>query len=379
MNIVFCTDSLNTVGGVPAVTIRKANALADVPGNKVWIITCCDNSLLSFFPVSDKVNLMGIKCMNNYPSPKNWFYLPLQVVHLRRSIKAIFRQIEPDIVVSAPRIEKWIVASLKGKWCKIIEYHNRKHYRIMKADSLSKKIGAYITDFFNYCVITKCFDRIVVLTNEDKDTNWKRNDKVVVIPNPSSSQPLHGSPLEAKRVIAIGRLVKEKNLSSLISAFAYVKDRFPDWKLDILGEGYERPSLEKQIAFLSLEDSVFLRGTQTNVPDWLLGSSIFVMTSRYEGLPLVLLEAINYGLPVVSYAFSCGPRDVISDGQNGFLVPEGDEKALAYRICQLIEDNELRKRMGAAAFERAKDFSIEKIMNKWMSLFKELTFYNSTT
>ena len=379
MNIVYCTDSLNKVGGVPAITIRKANALAEIPGNKVWIITCCDNSLMSSFPVSDKVNLLGIRSMNNYPFPINWFYLPLQIVHLRQKIKVFFQQIDPDIVVSTPRIEKWIVASLKGKWRKVIEYHNRKHYRIVKVDSLSKKIAAYITDFFNYCVNAKCFDRIVVSTNEDKNTNWKSNDRVIVIPNPSSIQPLHGSLLEAKRVIAIGRLVKEKNFTSLIRAFAYVKDRFPDWKLDILGEGYERQSLEKQIALLSLENSVFLRGTQTNLPDWLLGSSIFVMTSRCEGLPLVLLEAINYGLPVVSYAFSCGPKDVISNGQNGFLVSEGDEKALAYRICQLIEDNELRKRMGAAAFERAKDFSIEKIMNMWMSLFNELTSYNSTT
>ena len=102
------------------------------------------------------------------------------------------------------------------------------------------------------------------------------------------------------------------------------------------------------------------------------------MTSLYEGLPLVMLEAINHGLPVVTYDFSCGPRDVITDGLNGFLVPGCDEKALASRICQLIEDEELRKRMGAAAFERAKDFSTEKIIERWMSLFKELSTIKST-
>ena len=304
--------------------------------------------------------------------------MPWQIVRLRRRLKELYLQINPDIVVSTPRIEKWIVASLKGGWSKVIEYHATKHFRVMKADSPGKRIMAHISDFFNYEINANCFDRVVVSTYEDKDMNWKSNDRVVVIPNPSSIQPLRGSPLEDRRVIAIGRLVKEKNFTSLIRAFAYVANRFPDWKLDILGEGYDRQSLESQIARLSLENNVFLRGTQTNLSDWLLKSSIFVMTSHCEGLPLVLLEAINYGLPVVTYAFSCGPKDVITDGQNGFLVPECDEKALAYHVCQLIEDKELRKRMGAAAFERAKDFSIEKIMSMWMCLFKELASRNSS-
>ena len=373
MIIVYCTDSLNIVGGVSAVTVRKANALADISDNRVWIITCCDDSFISSFPVSEKVNLVGIKCTNDLSFPINLFLLPWQIIQLRRRIKVLFRQINPDIVVSTPRIEKWVVASLKGKWSKVIEYHSTKHYRVMKADSFSKKIWAHIADYFNYAVNAKFFDRVVISTNEDKETNWKGNDKVVVIPNPSSIQPYRKSLLETKRVIAIGRLVYEKNFASLIRAFAYVINRFPDWKLDILGEGYERQSLKKQIVRLSLEDSVFLRGTQTNLPDWLSQSSIFVMTSYYEGLPLVLLEAINYGLPVVSYDFPCGPKDVITDGQDGFLVHGCDEKELADCICQLIEDEDLRKRMGAAAFERAKDFSTENIIQMWMSLFKELT------
>lgn len=378
MVIVYCTDSLNIVGGVSAVIVRKANALADIPGNKVWIVTCCDDSLISFFPLSEKVSLIGFRVLNNLSFPMNLFLLPWQVTRLRRKLNVLCRQINPDIVLSTPRIEKWIVASLRGKWNKVIEYHATKHFRVLKATSLSKRIMAYLSDFINFSVNARCFDRIVVETNEEKETFWKGKNKISVIPNPSSIQPSQGSLLDAKRVIAIGRLAYEKNFDSLIRAFAYVAERFPDWKLDIIGDGPERQSLEKQIVRSSLEDNVFLHGTQTNLPDWLSKSSIFVMTSRYEGLPLVLLEAINYGLPVVSYAFSCGPKDVLTDGQNGFLVPRGDEKALANRICQLIEDKDLRKRMGAAAFERAKDFSTEKIIEMWMSLFKELSTIKST-
>ena len=378
MNIVYCTDTLNRVGGVPAVIVRKANALVNLPGNKVWIITCCDDSFLSSFPLSEKVSLIGFRVLNNLSFPMNLFLLPWQIICLRRKLNVLFRHINPDIVISTPRFEKWAVATLRGKWSTVIEFHTTKHFRIMKAESLSKRIMARISEFFNYGVIARCFDRIVVSTHEEKETFWKGKNKISVIPNPSSIQPSQGSLLDAKRVIAIGRLAYEKNFDSLIRAFAYVAERFPDWKLDIIGDGPERQSLEKQIVRSSLEDNVFLHGTQTNLPDWLSKSSIFVMTSRYEGLPLVLLEAINYGLPVVSYAFSCGPKDVLTDGQNGFLVPRGDEKALANRICQLIEDKDLRKRMGAAAFERAKDFSTEKIIEMWMSLFKELSTIKST-
>ena len=378
MVIVYCTDSLNIVGGVPAVTVRKANALAAIPGNTVWIVTCCDDSLLSSFPLSENVFLRGFKVSNDLSFPMNLFLFLWQVICLRRKLNVLFRQINPDIVVSTPRFEKWIVASLRGKWSKVIEYHATKHFRVMKADSPGKRIMAHLSDFFNYGVNARCFDRIVVSTHEEKETCWKGNKKVSVIPNPASMPLAQGSLLDTKRVIAIGRLVYEKNFASLIRAFAYVAERFPDWKLDILGDGPYRQSLENQILRSSLEDSVFLHGTQTNLPDWLSKSSIFVMTSLYEGLPLVMLEAINHGLPVVTYDFSCGPRDVITDGLNGFLVPGCDEKALASRICQLIEDEELRKRMGAAAFERAKDFSTEKIMKMWMSLFKELLSLKTT-
>ena len=373
MRIVYCTDSLNIVGGVPAVTVRKVNALAEIPGNKVWIITCCDESCSSFFPLSGKVSLIGIRVANDLSFPLNLFLLPWQILRLRRKIDGLLQQIDPDIVVSTPRIERWLVASLRGRWSKIIEYHAIKHFKIMKARSPGRRIMAHISDFFDYNVIANCYDRIVVSTDEDKDDNWKGNDKVSVIPNPISTHPVQESTLDSKRIIAIGRLVYEKNFTSLIRAFAYVVERHPGWKLDIIGEGPERQLLEKQIVCSSLENCVFLHGTQTDLPDWFIKSSIFVMTSHYEGLPLVLLEAINYGLPVVSYSFSCGPKDVITDGLNGYLVPRYDEKALAERICQLIEDDNLRRRMGAAAAERAKDYSTEKIIEMWMSLFKELT------
>ena len=121
-----------------------------------------------------------------------------------------------------------------------------------------------------------------------------------------------------------------------------------------------------------LSDVVHLKGNNPCVDKEMLSSSIFVASSIYEGFSLVIVEAMACGLPVVSYSCPYGPREIIHEGNNGFLVPVNDEKLLAERICRLIADEELRRRMGAAAFEHAKDYAMETILQKWLSLFREL-------
>jgi len=220
--------------------------------------------------------------------------------------------------------------------------------------------------------VLKKYDRIVVLTQEDKERNWRPWKNVSVIPNPAPPSSRHAS-LIPKRIIAIGRLTYQKNFSSLIRAFAIVGQQFPDWSLDIFGEGEEREALSSEIRSLGLNSSIRLMGKASDVPGILPDYSIFAMSSRFEGFPLVLVEALSCGLPVVSYACPCGPKDIIRDGVEGFLVPPGDEILLAERLCRLIKEENLRKRMGGAALERANVFSIEKIIPLWMSLFEELS------
>ena len=139
-----------------------------------------------------------------------------------------------------------------------------------------------------------------------------------------------------------------------------VKKRFPEWTLDIFGEGEEWDDLSSLIKGLSLSETVHLMGKSSMIQDVMPGYSVFALSSRFEGFGLVLVEAMSCGLPVVSYACPCGPRDIIRDGIDGFLVPPGDEATLAERICQLIEDENLRTKMGTAALERAKEFSFER-------------------
>ena len=175
-----------------------------------------------------------------------------------------------------------------------------------------------------------------------------------------------------KRIIAVGRMADEKNYPSLLRIVRIVFDRYPDWRLDILGDGADRPVIEDLINHYSLRDNVFLQGRQTNVQEWMAESSMMVLTSKYEGFAMVLVEAMTCGLPVVSYACPVGPKSIISDGVDGFLVPPGDEEAFASRICELIADRTLRRRMGSEAIKKAERFKPETVITQWVDLFKQL-------
>ena len=130
--------------------------------------------------------------------------------------------------------------------------------------------------------------------------------------------------------------------------------------------------MESLITELDLKKNVFLKGKTTDIFRAMSNSSIYVLSSIYEGLPLVILEAMSCGLPVISYACPCGPKDIITDGKNGFLVNVNDEITLANKINLFIENEELRKQMSDAAKIKAKQYNIENITSKWMNLFRTL-------
>lgn len=222
----------------------------------------------------------------------------------------------------------------------------------------------------DYSIFIKSYDRIVVLTHEDKEINWKNNEKVVVIPNPLTSPCTSQSSLENKTVISVGRLVHAKNFSSLIDAWKLVASKHPDWTLEIWGEGALRNDLQQQINNLELQQSVYLKGYTYDIQEKMLNASIFVLTSFFEGFGLVIVEAMSCGLPVVSYDCPCGPKDIITEGKDGFLVPVNDEEALAERINILIRNEYIRKQIAIQTLAKIEKYKVNNIITKWMDLFK---------
>jgi glycosyltransferase involved in cell wall biosynthesis len=380
ISIVFTISSHLRYGGLEMVTAIKAEALASRKDCQVWIV---NSEKLDKLSIRGDSGVKAIDLGIHYDSiacryPFNLIVRFMKMLKHRRILKATLRRIQPDIVVSSGE-EKFFLPFFKGPWKTIRECHYPKNVRQLFTSGNSRlncisKLG----DWFEYDVICRKFDRVVALTQEDVETNWKGRKNVCAIPNPTRFQPEIPSRLSEKRVLAIGRLSPEKNFASLVRAYTHVAKCFPDWRLDIYGEGPESVSLLSEIERRGLSDAIHLKGNSPDVEKEMLSSSLLVASSRYEGFSLVIVEALSCGLPVVSYSCPYGPSAIITEGDNGFLVPVDDEKMLAERICQLIADEKLRQRMGAAAFEHAQKYSKDAVLQEWLSLFNELLLEKGT-
>jgi glycosyltransferase involved in cell wall biosynthesis len=173
-------------------------------------------------------------------------------------------------------------------------------------------------------------------------------------------------------LVAAGRLVKQKGFDLLLDAFQKVSARHPDWQLWIFGSGSRRDSLAAQIDRLGLTGRAHLKGTTGQLDRRLAEASIFVLSSRFEGLPMVLLEAMTAGLPTVAFDCPTGPAEVIEHGTSGLLVPPEDVDALAAGICDLIDHPAKRTAMGAASLKASERYSMPAVHQLWEQLFAEL-------
>lgn len=180
------------------------------------------------------------------------------------------------------------------------------------------------------------------------------------------------STLDSKVVVAAAHLSRDKGLDRLIDAWVGVHARHPDWELRIFGEGPLRRQLSEQIEGLGLQGVARMMGYSRSMMSEMVAASVFVLSSRVEGYGMVLVEAMSAGVPVVSFDAPTGPRDIISDGEDGFLVPNGDVEGLADAICRLIEDEPLRGRLAASGRVTAQARTQPAIARRWETLFDEL-------
>lgn len=175
-----------------------------------------------------------------------------------------------------------------------------------------------------------------------------------------------------RSLLAVGRLAPQKGYDRLIAAFSALASDFPEWQLHIVGEGPCRKELEESVSILGLTSRICLPGAVGNLADWYQSADVFVMTSRFEGFPNTLAEALSYGLPAVSVDCDTGPRDIIRHGIDGLLVPQGDHALLVGAMTTLMTHDDLRVRYGQRAMEAPRRFSPQRISGIWENLFRQV-------
>ena len=373
MRIVYCYNTLWKTGGIETITAIKANALSRLEGNDVWVVVT-DSPDHAPDVLSPNVHLVDLGIHYDKISwrfPLNLIQLlPKRCLH-KKKLRRLFHEIHPDVVISAGGHERKILPFLHGPWVLIRECHTITNNHQTSQDNLVKTTR-WLGEMIEFRLFSKRYDRIVVLTEEDKRIYWHNNDRVIVLENPLRFSSVKLSSLTKKKVISVGRLSPVKGFSQLIRAFKTVVDLYPDWELHIFGEGPERESLLDEIQSLGLQNSVSLHGTTKQVQEELTQASVYACSSRFEGFGLSILEAMSCGLPIVSFDCPYGPRSLIDNGHSGFLVPLDDVQGLSEKICLLIEDANLRKTMGENAYNSTKKNNLDLVTSRWMDLFLEL-------
>ena len=379
MRILYIIKSIAPFGGVERILSYKMNFLADNLGYEIYLLTYEQGNHPFSFPLSSKIKHTDLNVRfftrHNYNLLKRiLLYYKMRSIFKSRINKKV-EIIKPDIIVALTDSYTLldILMQLSEKAKIIVESHLDRNGTIKQNNYLNNPLLFIITkQYDNYILrsLKKC-DAFVSLTEGDYK-QWIGVPNKSIIPNPISFIPKDYSSLRNKRVISVGRLEPQKGFDMLISAWKIISDKHNDWILDIYGNGGLCDSLEKQIINLNLSESCIIHPATENIEEKYMESSIYVMSSLYEGFGLVLIEAMSFGVPCVSFDCPYGPSDIISNGKDGILVEPNNINKLADAICSLIENEDKRLELGNEAKIKVQRFSADNIMPLWDKLFHSL-------
>lgn len=368
--ILYVLGGNYSANGMSAVITQKMNYLAEhtdyeltalmteAPGKPMYYQLNQNIKIVNFNINFDYLDIMPIH-------KKIWHYQKKLSAYKRKFTKLLLNE-HYDIVVSAMRREINFLTEIKDGSKKIGELHFSRHnYRVCNFKILPLYVNKAITTYWQNKLIRtiKKLDKFIVLSEEDANA-WGDLTNIEVISNPIKKYPIQVSSCNVKKIITAGRYAAVKGFDLLIEAWKQVDMKHPDWELHIYGSG-DKESYQKLAGH-----GVFCHEAVKDIYSKYMESSIFVFSSRYEGFGLALAEAMSCGLPAVSFACPCGPKDIITN--DGILVEPNNIDNLANSICKLIEDENMRKEMGANAHKNMKRYEENTIMQKWLSLFQQI-------
>ncbi|WP_318439271.1 glycosyltransferase family 4 protein [Photobacterium leiognathi] len=362
--IFYVLGDISAKGGTERVTINLVKTLSmcgvdtsilslektgkpffDIDENKVIYLN--ENSSHTFY--GKKINIIKRATLDA-------LYLFKSFLKLRRLIK----KEHPDFMVSTDtKMALLLLMSSIGTKTKVLAME---HFDFNTPSKIVQKIRAFCYKYIY---------GIVILTEEDKNMYLPLNKNVYVIPNIVSFDIKENANIYSKRIIAVGRLVNQKGFDYLIDAWKKIEHKCTDWHLDIFGEGELELELQQQIKKNRLTN-IKIKPFSNNIQEEYLRSSFYVMSSRYEGLPTVLIEALSCGLPCISFACPTGPKTIIDNNVNGILVEHLNVNELSDSILYLIENESEIKRLSKNTKLSTNKFKPNVVIDKWMQVFNNV-------
>ena len=383
MKIVYVINSLSYKGGAERIISEKMNYMATHWGYDVAIITCYQfpETMPICYYLSEKVRQINLSITSylqyKYSYPKRFWVKWQYSRKLQSKLEETVNSLNPDIVIGLGYTLADVVCNIKCEAAIFIEAHEARQF----TKSYDNYIGLPILKKYCYKFLRKKYlhtieknaDVVITLTKGDAQ-NWKKAKRVEIIPNFSILPISEYSNCEPKRVIAIGRLVWQKGYDRLIDIWKIVEKNHSDWQLDIFGEGDLETFLKTTINNKKI-NNVSIHPYTKDISKEYAASSICVLTSRYEGFSLVLLEALRHGVPCITFDCPYGPKELIDHEQCGYIIDNGNINLFAEKLCYLIDHPEIRKKYSEAAVMKAQSYQIDRIMNQWKLLFESLTSY----
>ena len=357
MNIVYIVEDFSENGGVERIISMKANTLCKQYHHHVTLISIYQDERPQLYTLEDEVSLklLHVPFAHKKGNKVAKLYSRIYTLWLAsRRLNKELKDINPDVI--------FFTTTLGALLLPLCHHHAKKIYESHQA----RPFNPYHSLFYG---MEKKADTIVCLTEGDAK-EFKHTQHVCVIPNfidiPSNTVKDYSTP----KAIAVGRLEKTKGFDRLIYCWNEIKTQFPDWQLDIYGEGSEHEALQALISHLHLDKQVILRGRKDNMSEIYPQYSLHIMSSHHEGLPMVMIEAQSFGLPSVTFDFKFGASDIIQNEKNGFLISQDDTKSFISSLKRMMSSTSLRQKYGMTARNMAKKYDKEKIMKQWLKFLK---------
>jgi len=380
MKILYIIDKMTQLAGIERILTCKMNYISEQTSHQVFLSTYDQNNVLLPFSLNEKISYIPFTA----PIPPRAGHSLVKWIRAYLHARKIFKQeflktlchINPDIVICTgyayPVLDIIINSCQKKNIKSIMESHVMSNTISMKKN-VYNPLFIYLFSFWDSYImksLQQC-NCVVTLTNEDK-TFWVRHAKrIEVIPNMITVAPQNVIDYRTKRVIAAGRYVSQKGYDLLIKAWHQINDKQKDWHLYIFGDG-DRVVYKELVDQYDLNDNIHLLPATQQIVDEFAKSSIYVLSSRFEGFALVLLEAMSCGLPCISFDCPYGPRDIITNGEDGILVENGNIELLAKALTELMSDDSRREEMGRKAAKNISRYNPPFIMHQWINLFNSL-------